>query len=100
MAYNLMSDGTLKFKSKLIDFGTSLADGMTVDVEGNLYLAGGDKVSIFTPEGKKITEIKVPAASNVCFGRGQFSKTLFVTAGKSIYSFETKKEGYNLLIKK
>lgn len=37
MAYHLLPDGNLQFKSKLIDFGTASGpDGMTIDKDGNL----------------------------------------------------------------
>lgn len=98
IAYNLMTDGSLQFKSKLIDLGTAGPDGMATDVEGNLYIALGDKVGIFSSDGKQILEIKT-RATNLCFGRGKFNKTLFIAGGKSIYSMETKKEGYNIPFK-
>jgi gluconolactonase len=69
---------------------------MDIDIEGNLYIALGDKVGIFSSEGNKILEIKTPQATNLCFGRGKYSKTLFIAGGKSIYSIETLKEGYNI----
>ena len=92
IAFNLMPDGSLKFKSKLLDRGV---DGMAIDVDGNLYLSMGDKVEVFSPKGEKITEIKTPAR-NVCFGRGKYSKTLFIAGGTGVYMIETKKEGYNI----
>ena len=97
MVYHLMPDGSLRFKSK---FEHIRGDGMTIDVEGNLYIASGEKVEVFSSDGKKITEIKTPQATNLCFGRGRFSKTLFIAGGKSIYTIETKKEGYNIPFKK
>ena len=99
MAYDILPDGNLKFKSNLIDFGTSAPDGMAVDKDENLYVAMYDRLDVFSPEGKKITEIKLPEVRNVSFGRGQFSKTLFIAAGKGIYMLKTKKEGYNLPFK-
>jgi len=97
MVYHLMPDGSLRFKSKFEHIG---GDGMTIDVEGNLYIASGEKVEVFSSDVKKITEIKTPQATNLCFGRGRFSKTLFIAGGKSIYTIETKKEGYNIPFKK
>lgn len=96
--YNIMANGSLQLKSKFIDFGNRCPDGMAIDTEGNLYIAMGDKMEVFSPDGKKITEVNSPAR-NVCFGRGRFSKTLFIAGGKSIYILETKKEGYNVPFK-
>jgi gluconolactonase len=96
-SYNLLPDGNLQLKGKLIDFGLNVCpDGMEIDKEGNLYIALGDKVIIVSSEGKKLAEIKVPQATNLCFGTGKYNKTLFIAGGKSIYSIETTKEGYNV----
>lgn len=97
MAFNLKQDGSLTFKSKLLDTGV---DGMAIDVDGNLYLSMGDKVEVVSPSGKKLAEIKTQEARNVCFGTGRFSKTLFITAGKSVYMIETQKEGYHVPLTK
>ncbi len=97
MVYDMMPDGSLRFKSK---FENMRGDGMTIDIEGNLYIATGEKVEVFSSDVIKITEIKTPQATNLCFGRGRFSKTLFIAGGKSIYTIETKKEGYNIPFKK
>ena len=94
-AYSVKPDGTLQFRSKLIDYGSTVGpDGMTVDSEGNLYVALGTKVGVYSPSGKWITDIACPRATNLCFGRGQYRKTLFIVGGKSVYSVETNKEGY------
>lgn len=94
-AYDVKPDGSLGFRSKLVDLGTSGPDGMTVDTDGNLYIALGDRVGVYAADGKKITDIKSPRATNLCFGRGQFSKTLFIVGGKSVYMIETNKEGFH-----
>jgi gluconolactonase len=97
-AYDLLPDGNLHLRSKLIDFGPNTGpDGMTIDKQGNLYLALGDKVGIFSPDGKKLSEIKAPQVTNLCFGTGKFNKTLFIAGGKSIYMIETTHEGYNVI---
>ncbi|WP_237144828.1 SMP-30/gluconolactonase/LRE family protein [Pontibacter pamirensis] len=100
LAYNLLPDGSLQFRGKLIDYGTSCPDGLAVDREGNLYIGVWERLEVYSPKGKKIAEIKVPEAVNMCFGRGRFSKTLFIAGGKSIYAIDVKKEGYNVPYKK
>lgn len=87
----------MQFRSKLIDYGSAVGpDGITVDREGNLYVALGTKVGVYTAAGKWITDIACPRATNVCFGKGAYRKTLFIVGGKSVYSIETNKEGYQL----
>jgi gluconolactonase len=93
-AFDIKEDGSLQARAKLIDFGNSIApDGMTVDAEGNLYIAIGSRVVVYDSKGTKLSEIKCPQATNLCFGRGKYSKTLFIAGGKSIYAVETNKEG-------
>jgi gluconolactonase len=87
--YVIESDGTLSSKTK---FASSGSDGMTVDSQGNVYLTFG-KVLVYNEKGQKIGEIKLPEnPSNVCFG-GKDRKTLFITAGMSVYTLGMKVKG-------
>jgi gluconolactonase len=96
-AYDLLPDGSLKLRGKLVDFGENVcADGMAIDKDGNLYVALGNRVGIYSPQGQKLTEFNAQA-TNLCFGTGRYSKTLFIVGGKNVYRIETLKEGYNVL---
>ncbi len=88
--YDIQADGSLAKKRLFCDIG---CDGMTVDEDGNVYLAGKG-VTVFDKTGKKIEEIKVPEGwtANVCFG-GSDMKTLFITAGSGLYAIKTKVKG-------
>ncbi|MCA9071759.1 MAG: SMP-30/gluconolactonase/LRE family protein, partial [Planctomycetaceae bacterium] len=80
--YEVSPEGELGKKLFTIEEGS---DGMAVDVKGNLYTTHGG-VHIFSPDGKKIGEIKTPEGpANVCFG-GEDYQTLFITARTSLYS--------------
>ena len=80
--YRIQADGTLADRRLIAPVG---ADGMTLDEQGNLYLAR-NAVHVYSPDGKKLAEISVPEApSNVCFG-GADRRTLFVTARKGLYA--------------
>ena len=70
--------------------------------EGNLYIASGEKIGVYSSEGEKLTEIEIPnkTATNLCFGRGPWSKTLFITTFKKLYTLEIKKEGFHIQFKK
>ncbi|MBL7697487.1 MAG: SMP-30/gluconolactonase/LRE family protein [Chitinophagaceae bacterium] len=96
--YTLLPDGNVQFKGIFIDLGNRGADGMKVDIEGNIYLALGEKIGIFSPDGRKIVDVDIPnkSATNLCFGRGKLNKTLFITTGKKLYSLEVKKEGFHI----
>ena len=68
-------------------------DGMTIDEAGNVYLTRGRAVSVYDKAGKKVATIDVPeGTTNVCFG-GKDGKTLFITAGTSLYSITMKVKG-------
>jgi gluconolactonase len=88
--YEVKNDGTLGRKLYVIDHGS---DGMTLDVEGNLYTTHAGSVMIHDPHGEKIGEIAIPEGpANVCFG-GDDYKTLFITARTSLYSIRMKIAG-------
>ncbi len=89
-SYVINNDGSLGEKTLFTESGS---DGITIDESGNLYLTGKG-VSVFNPKGEKIAhiDVKEPWTANVCFGGKKF-KTLFITAGKSIYTLEMNVRG-------
>ena len=89
-AYQIQPDGTLADKRLFCELGS---DGMTLDVEGNVYLTGKG-VTVFDSRGKRIEQIAVPEGwtANVCFG-GADRQTLFITAGKGLYGVKMKVKG-------
>jgi len=87
--YTIEKDGTLSGKKLFCQAG---ADGMTIDVKGNVYLTT-DVVAIYNRKGEKIEAIQVPERpANVTFG-GPDRKTLFITARTSLYSIEMNVKG-------
>ena len=57
-------------------------------------------IYVYSPEGKELAYIKTELPTNVGFGRGAESKTLYITAGKSLYRIKLNAEGYQLPAKK
>src|SRR5688572_11789704 len=108
-AYDLQPDGTVRNMRVLYNFypGRS-ADGMSIDSEGNLYASAGMHrtrgtsetldtkcgVYVISPEGKLLRFIPVPEdfITNNAVG-GPDMKTLYVTAGKTLYKFRTEIAG-------
>lgn len=90
--YDIQPDGSLTNKTALCPLGS---DGMTIDTAGNLYLTGKG-VTVFDKTGKQIEHIDVaePWTANVSFG-GKDHQTLFITAGKCLYSIRTRYKGAN-----
>lgn len=113
-SFELGNDGFPVGSGKVIyDFGgQNGCDGMTVDSKGHLYLTARSLnrpgVLIITPEGKEVgfiptglpqpegTAEPVGLPSNVTWGIGSESKTLYITVDKSLYRIPLKVEGYRL----
>ena len=89
-SYSINADGTLADKKLFCEMGS---DGLTIDVNGNLYLAGRG-VTIFNKSGEKIGNISVPEGwtANICFGGKDF-KSLYITASKGLYRIRMKVKG-------
>src|SRR5262249_17759002 len=89
-AYDIQPDGSLKNRRQFCSLGS---DGMTIDVEGNVYLTGKG-VTIFDKSGKQITNIPVPQpwTANVCFG-GKDMQTHFITASQALYGLKMRVKG-------
>lgn len=94
--YKVAAPGKLEDETMFIDLGAH-PDGMTQDVDGNLYIAcGGNGVKIYTPEGKHIGTLGrshgVPSASNCVFG-GPGMSILYITASDKFIGIQTKTKG-------
>ncbi len=99
LAYPLKEDGGVGNKKVLYDFGKRRGiDGMVVDVKGNIFAAAGDGktggVYVFSPEGKQIGFLATPETPTNCVFGGKDRKTLYVTAGKSLYRVKLNTEGF------
>jgi gluconolactonase len=94
--FDLKPDGSVANGRILYDYGQVRgADGMSIDVQGNLYTSAGSAatkntgIHVISPEGKllKIIPVGEDPMSNNAFG-GPDMKTLYVTAGKTLYKLQ------------
>ncbi|HEY1603364.1 MAG TPA: SMP-30/gluconolactonase/LRE family protein [Pirellulales bacterium] len=104
-AYDLAADGTAKFRKVLVDYSPyDGPDGMICDADGNLWVAvraeNRPGIYVYSPEGKELAYLKTEVPTNVGFGRGRENKTLYITAGKSLYRVHVNRAGYQLPAKK
>ena len=108
-AYDLRPDGSVANMRVHYNFypGRS-ADGMSIDMEGNLYASAGmgqlrgssetldtkTGVYVISPRGALLKFIPIPEdyITNNAFG-GPDMKTLYVTAGKTLYKLRTEIAG-------
>ncbi len=111
-AFNLQSDGSASNQRLIYDFAPGRGgDGMRLDLEGNLWVAAGINrarhegettdqpagIYVISPEGTLLGCIPVPEdlVTNLAFG-GRDKKTLYVTAGKSLYKVQTTVAGWSV----
>jgi gluconolactonase len=89
-SYTINKDGTLGNKKLFCELGS---DGMTIDVQGNIYLTGKG-VSIYDRNGVFVGNIPIPESwtANVCFG-GNDMKSLFITASTGLYKIRSNIKG-------
>jgi gluconolactonase len=89
-AFQLREDGSASKIGILVtldkSYGIGAADGMKVDIEGNIYVTGPGGVWVIAPDGVPIAILKSPEnVGNICFG-GKDSRILFLTATTSVYA--------------
>lgn len=102
MAYPVESPGklgegrvfcTLKQREGATGAGRG-GDGLTIDTDGNLYIASQFGLEVFDKDGKALGIIEFPQQpSNATFG-GPDGKTLFVTARTGLYRVRMEAAGH------
>ncbi len=107
--YDLQPDGTVRNMRVHYDFSPGRsADGMSIDTQGNLYASAGMNqlrgtaetldtktgVYVISPQGTLVKFIPIPEdyITNNAFG-GSDMRTLYVTAGKTLYKLRTEVPG-------
>lgn len=69
-------------------------DGMRVDKAGNLYVTGPKGIWVWSPQGKRLGTIVVPEQpANLAWGDSDY-RTLYITAGTSVYRLVAKASGF------
>src|SRR5262245_8481599 len=111
-SFAVHADGSLADQKLVFDFGKARGgDGMKLYMQGNLWVAAGISVKrgpgesldvppgvyVISPAGKLLGCIPIPEnlITNLAFG-GPERKTLYVTAGKTVYRFPVNVSGYAL----
>lgn len=114
-AFEIGSDGSVSGQREVYDFGRGRGgDGMRLDVNGNLWVAAGilsprtknesadvpAGVYVISPQGKLLGRIPISedVITNLAFG-GPDKKTLYVTAGKTLFKVSTAVAGFSLFPK-
>jgi len=94
-AFTVAADGATSARK---DFASVPSpDGFAMDCLGNLYVASGTpgSLQVYAPSGAKLGAVTVAAStSNAAFG-GPDGQTLYITAGKALYSLDLNLPGYH-----
>jgi gluconolactonase len=109
-AFDLSPKGELGKRRLVYDFQQGRGgDGVRVDMKGNLWVAAGIRtprppgevtdvpqgIYVISPQGKLLGRVPIPEdyVTNLAFG-GPDRKTLYVTAGTSVYKVPVTVSGY------
>lgn len=95
--FDVNSDGTLtngNIFAELKDANKKgVPDGMKTDIQGNIYSTGAGGVWVFSATGHLLGIIEVPeTTTNLAWGESD-GKTLYITAGTSLYRIRLKIAG-------
>ena len=96
MAYDVAEDGSVSngrvFVDATADPAPGIFDGVRVDAQGNVYAAGPGGVWVIAPDARHLGTIEAPeAAANI--GWGDDGRTLYITAGTTVYRIRTNVPG-------
>ena len=104
-AYDLIADGSVKFRRLVVDYMAAPArpekngpDGIATDVHGNIWATQGawKAVVAYRPDGKEIGRIPLEeGAANLEFGRGSEADVLYITGKTGLYRVRVKVRGWH-----
>ncbi|MFO7446724.1 MAG: SMP-30/gluconolactonase/LRE family protein [Ignavibacteriaceae bacterium] len=84
--WDVVDDSTISNKKLLYQIPVNgYADGMKTDPDGNIYCTGPTGIWIVSPSGELLDRIDVPESARNCNWGDADRKTLYITAGKSLY---------------
>jgi len=101
-AFDVTSNGLLENKRSFARVGVGApgkgaADGMKVDVDGNVFVTAPEGVAVFSPEGMRIGVLVCPEVpANIAWGDDDY-QTLYITARTGVYRIRTKTGGTSLI---
>ena len=88
VAFDVIGGRTLSAPRVFAVIEPGVADGLRVDVEGNVWTSAGDGIHVLAPDATELGRIVLPeVASNCTFG-GPDGRRLFITATSTLWSIE------------
>ncbi len=97
MQYRVKKDGSVGRGRVFADMTSApfeeAIDGVKVDVEGNVYVAGPGGIWIFSSTGKHLGTVRTPSGPHNMAWGGEDGKTLYITAESRVYRMPLKIAG-------
>jgi gluconolactonase len=97
-AFDVRPDGTLSNSRVIADMDhpqPGSPDGMKIDMQGNLYVAGATGIWVFEPNGTCLGVIVTPERPSNCAWGDADRKSLFITARTSLFRMRVRVPGAN-----
>jgi gluconolactonase len=96
--YDFLPDGTLAngriFGEEAGTKGDGVPDGIKVDIQGNLFVTGPKGIWVWDALGHHLGTVVLPEQpANLAWGDADY-RTLYITAGASVYRLRTKTHGF------
>jgi gluconolactonase len=94
--YDVNPDGGLSNSHVIADLDhpqPGSPDGMKIDIEGHLYVAGATGIWIFEPDGTCLGVIVTPERPANCAWGDEDKKSLYIAARTSLYRIRVKIPG-------
>jgi gluconolactonase len=94
--FDVAPDGSLSNNRVFADMSgpePGVPDGVKVDADGRVYSTGSGGIWVFAPDGTHIGIITLPEGPRNLAFDGADPSTLYVAAGESVYSLQTKVKG-------
>ena len=95
-AFDVHTDGSLTHSRVLADMDhpqPGSPDGMKVDEEGHLYVAGATGIWVFEPDGRWLGVINTPERPTNCAWGDDDRKSLYITARTSLFRIRGRVRG-------
>ena len=86
LAFDVVDGHALANPRTFVVMEPGFADGLRVDVEGNVWTSAGDGIHVLDPGGTELGRILLPQAASNCVFGGHEGRRLFITATSTLWS--------------
>jgi gluconolactonase len=88
-AFDVVRGRALTDRRLLAVIDPGYPDGIKVDGDGRVHVAGPAGVDVFDREGERLAHLAIPGAVHLAFGEGARAGLLFVTADTAVWAATT-----------